>query len=92
MGRRGGGGGGSGKLSQNVMNFYTDDSPGLKISPVSQIMAPAAETCVQPGHLWLIACLACCVPQVFVICMSLGFILFVTVLHVVGKVGTWNTQ
>eukprot|EP00798_Chlamydomonas_sp_ICE-L_P003448 gene3448-13506_t len=35
--------------------FYTDDTPGLKISPV------------------------------VVIGMSLGFILFVTVLHVVGK-------
>lgn len=38
------------------MNFYTDDSPGLKIPPV------------------------------VVIVMSLGFILFVTVLHIIGKI------
>lgn len=49
-------GAGSGKLSQNVVNFYTDDSPGLKISPV------------------------------VVIVMSLGFIGFVTLLHIVGKI------
>lgn len=46
----------TGKLSQGLMNFYTDDSPGLKISPV------------------------------VVIVMSLGFIFFVTVLHIVGKI------
>lgn len=37
------------------MNFYTDDSPGLKISPV------------------------------VVIGMSVGFIAFVTILHIIGK-------
>uniref|UniRef100_A0A061SPV2 Protein transport protein SEC61 subunit beta n=1 Tax=Tetraselmis sp. GSL018 TaxID=582737 RepID=A0A061SPV2_9CHLO len=41
---------------QNVMNFYTDDAPGLKISPV------------------------------MVLVMSLGFIGFVTILHVIGKI------
>ncbi|KAI8469277.1 MAG: Sec61beta family-domain-containing protein [Monoraphidium minutum] len=46
---------GSRGLGQSVMNFYTDDSPGLKIPPV------------------------------WVIVMSLGFILFVTVLHIIGK-------
>ncbi|KXZ47804.1 hypothetical protein GPECTOR_32g416 [Gonium pectorale] len=49
-----GGASGTGK-QQNVMNFYTDDSPGWKMSPV------------------------------VVITMSLGFIAFVTILHVVGK-------
>ncbi|GMH36354.1 hypothetical protein BSKO_04222 [Bryopsis sp. KO-2023] len=29
-----GGTGGMGRVSQNVMNFYTDDSPGIKIPPV----------------------------------------------------------
>ncbi|KAG2484975.1 hypothetical protein HYH03_016271 [Edaphochlamys debaryana] len=53
------GSGGSGdrptKAQQAAMNFYTDDSPGWKMSPV------------------------------VVITMSLGFIAFVTVLHVFGK-------
>ncbi|KAK9824477.1 hypothetical protein WJX72_010657 [[Myrmecia] bisecta] len=49
MTRGGGGGGGFG------MNFYTDDSPGLKISPV------------------------------LVMTMSVAFIAFVTILHVIGK-------
>ncbi|KIY92430.1 hypothetical protein MNEG_15532 [Monoraphidium neglectum] len=44
-----------GGLRSQVMSFYTDDSPGLKIQPV------------------------------WVIVMSLGFILFVTVLHIIGK-------
>ena len=30
----GGGGGNVGRMSQSVMNFYTDDSPGIKIPPV----------------------------------------------------------
>lgn len=47
--------GGGGKMSQSMMNFYTDDSPGLKISPVA------------------------------VIVMSLGYIGFVTMLHIIGK-------
>ncbi|EFJ44645.1 SEC61-beta subunit [Volvox carteri f. nagariensis] len=50
-----GGSGGSSKAQQNTMNFYTDDSPGWKMSPV------------------------------VVITMSLGFIAFVTILHVAGK-------
>ncbi|PNH05139.1 Protein transport protein Sec61 subunit beta [Tetrabaena socialis] len=52
---RGSGGSGSSKAQQNAMNFYTDDTPGWKMSPV------------------------------VVIGMSLGFIAFVTILHVVGK-------
>lgn len=47
-------GAGSSRKAQ-TMNYYTDDSPGLKISPV------------------------------VVIGMSLGFIFFVTVLHVIAK-------
>lgn len=50
------GGGSSRGFGQSVMNFYTDDSPGLKVQPV------------------------------YVIVMSLGFILFVTVLHIIGKI------
>eukprot|EP00210_Caulerpa_lentillifera_P002680 g2560.t1 len=55
----GGGGGGSGsmsRVSQSVMNFYTDDSPGIKIPPF------------------------------VVVVLSLCFIGFVTLLHVVGKI------
>lgn len=48
-------GGSSSRNRESVMNFYTDDSPGLKVPPVA------------------------------VIVMSLAFILFVTVLHIVGK-------
>mmetsp|Transcript_25579 Transcript_25579/g.55724 ORF Transcript_25579/g.55724 Transcript_25579/m.55724 type:complete len:90 (-) Transcript_25579:1719-1988(-) len=47
--------GGAGGKQAASMNYYTDDSPGLKISPV------------------------------VVISMSIGFIVFVTILHVVGK-------
>ncbi|KAK9905927.1 hypothetical protein WJX75_009108 [Coccomyxa subellipsoidea] len=46
-GRQSGAGGG--------LNFYTDDAPGLKMSPV------------------------------VVVFISVGFIIFVTVLHIVGK-------
>ncbi|GBF90470.1 hypothetical protein Rsub_03466 [Raphidocelis subcapitata] len=42
----------------SAMNYYTDDSPGLKLQPV------------------------------WVIVMSLAFILFVTVCHVVGKLAS----
>ncbi|KIZ04573.1 Protein transport protein Sec61 subunit beta [Monoraphidium neglectum] len=42
-------------VGQSIVNFYTDDTPGLKIQPV------------------------------WVIVMSLGFILSVTVLHIIGK-------
>jgi protein transport protein SEC61 subunit beta len=45
----------SSNSKQQATSFYTDDSPGLKISPV------------------------------VVIGMSIGFIVFVTVLHVFGK-------
>jgi len=54
-GTRSGTGGGMGRMSQSVMNFYTDDSPGIKIPPF------------------------------VVVVLSLGFIGFVTLLHVVGK-------
>ncbi|GBF99527.1 hypothetical protein Rsub_11961 [Raphidocelis subcapitata] len=42
-------------FGSSMMNFYTDDSPGIKIQPV------------------------------WVIVMSLSFILFVTILHIIGK-------
>ncbi|DBA90952.1 hypothetical protein WJX77_008542 [Trebouxia sp. C0004] len=48
-------GGGAGGLRQGVTNFYTDESPGIKVSPVA------------------------------VMILSLGFIAFVTLLHIVGK-------
>ena len=54
--RTGGGtGGASGGTAGNMLQFYTDDAPGLKISPN------------------------------VVLVMSIGFIAFVAVLHVVGK-------
>ncbi|KAG6437807.1 hypothetical protein SASPL_102737 [Salvia splendens] len=54
--RTGGGGGGAvGGTSGTMLQFYTDDAPGLKISPN------------------------------VVLVMSIGFIAFVAVLHVVGK-------
>ncbi|XP_047953923.1 protein transport protein Sec61 subunit beta-like [Salvia hispanica] len=51
----GGGGGAAGGTSGTMLQFYTDDAPGLKISPN------------------------------VVLVMSIGFIAFVAVLHVVGK-------
>lgn len=51
----GGGGGGAGGTSGTMLQFYTDDAPGLKISPN------------------------------VVLVMSIGFIAFVAILHVVGK-------
>ncbi|XP_042019067.1 protein transport protein Sec61 subunit beta-like [Salvia splendens] len=53
--RRTGGGGAGGGTSGTMLQFYTDDAPGLKISPN------------------------------VVLVMSIGFIAFVAVLHVVGK-------
>ncbi|GJY57194.1 transport protein Sec61 subunit beta-like protein [Tanacetum coccineum] len=53
--RTGGTGGASGGTAGNMLQFYTDDAPGLKISPN------------------------------VVLVMSIGFIAFVAVLHVVGK-------
>lgn len=44
------------RVQQNVMSFYNDESPGLKISPVA------------------------------VLVMSLGYIAFVTILHIFGKI------
>ncbi|MCL7049292.1 hypothetical protein MKW94_004970 [Papaver nudicaule] len=49
------GGGATGGAGSSVLQFYTDDAPGLKISPN------------------------------VVLVMSIGFIAFVAVLHVVGK-------
>lgn len=51
----GGGGGAAGGASGGMLQFYTDDAPGLKISPN------------------------------VVLVMSIGFIAFVAVLHVMGK-------
>ncbi|KAG6434473.1 hypothetical protein SASPL_106110 [Salvia splendens] len=51
----GGGGGAGGGTSGTMLQFYTDDAPGLKISPN------------------------------VVLVMSIGFIAFVAVLHVAGK-------
>ncbi|XP_071718263.1 protein transport protein Sec61 subunit beta [Rutidosis leptorrhynchoides] len=48
-------GGATGGTAGNMLQFYTDDAPGLKISP-----------------------------NVFLV-MSIGFIAFVAVLHVMGK-------
>ncbi|GJX36954.1 putative reverse transcriptase domain-containing protein [Tanacetum coccineum] len=53
--KTGGTGGASGGTAGNMLQFYTDDAPGLKISPN------------------------------VVLVMSIGFIAFVAVLHVVGK-------
>ncbi|XP_052210996.1 protein transport protein Sec61 subunit beta [Diospyros lotus] len=49
------GGGGGGGASGTMLQFYTDDAPGLKISPN------------------------------VVLIMSIGFIAFVAILHVMGK-------
>lgn len=51
----GGAGGSAGGAAGNMLQFYTDDAPGLKISPN------------------------------VVLVMSIGFIAFVAVLHVMGK-------
>ncbi|CDY27395.1 hypothetical protein Bca4012_034591 [Brassica carinata] len=51
----GSGGGASGGAAGSMLQFYTDDAPGLKISPN------------------------------VVLVMSIGFIAFVAVLHVMGK-------
>ncbi|KAL8495544.1 hypothetical protein ACS0TY_019613 [Phlomoides rotata] len=51
----GAGGGAAGGASGTMLQFYTDDAPGLKISPN------------------------------VVLVMSIGFIAFVAVLHVMGK-------
>ncbi|VVB06401.1 unnamed protein product [Arabis nemorensis] len=49
------GGGASGGAAGSMLQFYTDDAPGLKISPN------------------------------VVLIMSIGFIAFVAILHVMGK-------
>lgn len=62
--RTAGGGGGGGSLggsANNMLRFYTDDAPGLKITPA------------------------------VVLVMSICFIGFVTLLHIVGKLYTYRT-
>ncbi|CAF2094364.1 protein transport protein Sec61 subunit beta [Brassica rapa] len=54
-GSGGGASGGGGGAAGSMLQFYTDDAPGLKISPN------------------------------VVLVMSIGFIAFVAVLHVMGK-------
>lgn len=81
------GGSGSGK-PQGILRYYTDDVPGLKISPVRSHNArrsprdappprvvPNSEAYTPLGD-----------PQVTVLVMSLCFIGFVTVLHAGAKV------
>lgn len=103
------------------MNFYTDDSPGIKIQPVSgrprgpdRSRTRSSTRVVGLAHtraralLLRAACCATCfaavaavananlspwphhehthTQQVWVIVMSLGFILFVTILHIIGNV------
>ncbi|XP_051143862.1 protein transport protein Sec61 subunit beta [Andrographis paniculata] len=53
--RTAGGGGAAGGAGGTMLQFYTDDAPGLKISPN------------------------------VVLVMSIGFIAFVAILHVMGK-------
>ncbi|KAL5053789.1 hypothetical protein RYX36_034471, partial [Vicia faba] len=53
--RKAPGGGASGGAAGTMLQFYTDDAPGLKISPN------------------------------VVLVMSIGFIAFVAILHVIGK-------
>jgi len=61
------------------MNFYTDDSPGLKIPPVRpRGGGPLSPSCVPRSRAAL--------SQVLVLVVSVIFILAVTVLHVIGKV------
>jgi len=80
--------GGSGK--QQSQNYYTDDTPGLKISPVRKtalglrgLVLKNKFECVS-----LILTSASLYAQVVVIGMSIGFIIFVTALHIYGKVGS----
>jgi len=72
-----------------VTNFYTDESPGIKVSPVSISvldttlarigLAPRRATSTRTYQPWGYL-------QVAVMILSLGFIAFVTLLHIVGKV------
>ncbi|KAJ0053092.1 hypothetical protein Pint_00168 [Pistacia integerrima] len=57
-----GGAGASGGAAGSMLQFYTDDAPGLKISPN------------------------------VVLIMSIGFIAFVAVLHVMGKLYFVRTE
>ncbi|KAJ9188496.1 hypothetical protein P3X46_003849 [Hevea brasiliensis] len=62
MRRRRTSGGASGGAAGTMLQFYTDDAPGLKISPNVVLM------------------------------MSIGFIAFVAILHVVGKLYFFRTE
>lgn len=63
-----------------MTNFYTDESPGIKVSPVRTLIAPTAEQAKIKYKCQLYDV------QVAVMILSLGFIAFVTLLHIVGKV------
>ena len=91
------------------LNFFTDDTPGLKLSPVRAMelatpyiknsfiqhmiyaLARRMLTSVCWVHCYrsqaiLEAPESVCSAQIVVVFMSLGFIGFVTVLHIIGKV------
>lgn len=68
-----------------MTNFYTDESPGIKVSPVRTVIAPTAEQAKIKYRYKLYGL------QVAVMILSLGFIAFVTLLHIVGKVHTTAT-
>ena len=89
-----GGSAGRGGVRSSVANFYTDESPGIKFQPVSVHLAalPQQPTskidCArqQVFVFWTdtVLCVCVCV-QAVVIVMSLGFIAFVTILHIIGR-------
>ena len=66
------------RMANTVANFYTDETPGIKMSPVSlhahsggpSLPGRAEELCL----------------QIVIVVMSLTFIGFVTLLHIIGKV------
>lgn len=87
---------GGSSRKQQTMNYYTDDSPGLKISPVRscvlkrsvpRLSRRGAGEIVGLSSLLSTSCLVV-LPQVVVIGMSIGFICFVAVLHVIAKVSS----
>ena len=94
-----GGGRTASNRSQAGMNFYTDDSPGLKITPVrlqTQHLCAVirANGLVQiRGRLQRFHLDDICLPsQMFVIGMSVSFVLFVSLLHIIGKVSPGMTN
>ena len=89
------------------LNFFTDDTPGLKLSPVSNMELVALDSkshslstqrrlrqdslsTAKIQHFTPRAIFeapeSVCSAQIVVVFMSLGFIGFVTVLHIIGKV------